>query len=254
MNLEALKAEFPRNKIHWRAQTLTKDGSKAMALAYLDARDVMDRLDAVCDPENWQTEHIDCGGGKLACRIGILIDGNWVWKSDGAGSTDIEAEKGAFSTALKRAAVAWGVGRYLYDMPSVWVPCESYKQGDKFRFKKFLKDPWSFVTPPAKGNQGTEGKRGAQDKGPPSDKEIKLYGYPENGVKKTKVYRRGPVAELVNWVTDFEIACGQDMSVYDINENMIEIVMKGIDRYKREDLRERMKEIEANILVERTHA
>jgi hypothetical protein len=151
-----LAAPFPKEKIHWRAQSITKDGSKAMALAYLDARDVMDRLDAVCGPDGWQAEHYDCGGGKMACKIGIRSQlvcvnsdnavtlGDWIWKSDGAGETQIEAEKGAFSGALKRAGVMWGIGRYLYSMPAPWVPCETYERGGKKVWKKWTADPWQF--------------------------------------------------------------------------------------------------------------
>lgn len=123
--LEKLSAEFPRNRISWRVSHKSKDGTKAMVLAYIDARDVMDRLDSVCGMGGWQSEHFDCGDGKLGCKIGIKIDGEWVWKSDGAGDTKVEAEKGAFSGALKRAAVLWGVGRYLYDLESPWVAIDA---------------------------------------------------------------------------------------------------------------------------------
>ncbi|WMT88238.1 Rad52/Rad22 family DNA repair protein [Pelagibacterium sp. 26DY04] len=147
--LRDLHRPFPAEAIHWRAQMVTKarqsDGYAALALAYLDARDVMDRLDQVCTPANWQSEHFDAGNGRMGCRIGILINDAWVWKSDGAGDTDIEAEKGAFSGALKRAAVSWGIGRYLYDLGNVWVPCDAYEQGGKPKFKKFVADPWAHV-------------------------------------------------------------------------------------------------------------
>ena len=33
----------------------------------------------------------------------------------------MEKEKGQYSGAFKRAAVLWGVGRYLYDLPNAWV-------------------------------------------------------------------------------------------------------------------------------------
>jgi hypothetical protein len=56
------------------------------------------------------------------CEIGIRSDSEWLWRANGAGQTDIEAEKGALSDAFKRAAVCWGIGRYLYDLPNVWVP------------------------------------------------------------------------------------------------------------------------------------
>jgi hypothetical protein len=36
----------------------------------------------------------------------------------------MEAEKGAISDAFKRAAVMWGIGRYLYDLDSPWVQIE----------------------------------------------------------------------------------------------------------------------------------
>lgn len=142
---DQLAAPFPNDRIHWRAQTLTRDGSKALALAYLDARDVRQRLNEVVGHENWQVEFYDCGGGKLGCRIGLRIDGEWIWKSDGAGDTQVEAEKGAFSSALKRAAVAWGIGEYLYSMDAVWVPCKTWDKGGKKMFDSFTEDPWKFV-------------------------------------------------------------------------------------------------------------
>ncbi len=127
MNLDDLKKPFPPEKISWRLGATNKDKTKGMALAYIDARDVMERLDEVCGPGGWQTQHHDVGGGKLACAIGILVpdpkqlDAMWIWKSDGAGATDVEADKGAFSDSLKRAAVQWGIGRYLYNLDSPWV-------------------------------------------------------------------------------------------------------------------------------------
>lgn len=143
--VEDLRAPFPNNRIHWRAQTLTRDGSKALALAYLDARDVRQRLNDVVGPENWACEHYDCGGGKLGCRLSIRIDGEWITKTDGAGDTQVEAEKGAFSSALKRAAVAWGVGEYLYDLDATWVPCKTWEKNGKKMFDSFTDDPWKYV-------------------------------------------------------------------------------------------------------------
>jgi hypothetical protein len=102
--IEALSAEFPRDAISWRSQSMKQDGTSAMALAYIDARDVMDRLDAVCGPANWQDRY-EFHGPRTICYLSIRIDGEWVTKADGAGDSDVEAEKGAISDALKRAAV-----------------------------------------------------------------------------------------------------------------------------------------------------
>ena len=156
MNLGMLYAEFPREAVHWRAQSLTKDGTKAMALAYLDARDVMDRLDDAVRPENWQDSYFETAKGRLICTLSIRIGGEWISKSDGAGETDVEGEKGAISAALKRAAVKWGVGRYLYDMPAPWVPCESYEKGGKHHWRKWTADPWQFVRTPSKATARPE--------------------------------------------------------------------------------------------------
>lgn len=142
-----LAAEFPREAISWRSQSLTQAGDKAMALAYIDARDVMQRLDQICGPANWQDRY-EFHGVRTICYLSIRVDGEWITKADGAGDSDVEAEKGAISDALKRAAVKWGVGRYLYDLPAPWVPCETYERGGKKQWKRWTEDPWKFVRQP----------------------------------------------------------------------------------------------------------
>lgn len=133
-DLEAeLSEPFLPEQISWRVGSTNAAKDKGMALAYIDARDVMERLDGVVGIANWQVDYPDAGNGKTACKIGIFLDGQWVWKADGAGDSDIEAEKGALSDAFKRAAVRWGVGRYLYDVESPWVELEA--AGRSFKIK-----------------------------------------------------------------------------------------------------------------------
>lgn len=130
IDLKALAKPFRPHEIDWRVGATNKDKTSGMALAYMDARAVMDRLDKVCGPENWQNRYSHVGA-KTCCEIGINIpafghsSGGWVWKSDGAGDTDFEGDKGAFSDAFKRAAFRWQIGRYLYDIDAPWVPIES---------------------------------------------------------------------------------------------------------------------------------
>lgn len=125
INLKALAAPFPAEEISWRLSHTTERNGQliGMALAYYDARVLYDRLDEVCGPANWQIRYPHANG-KTCAEIGIRIDGEWVWKANGAGDTQVEAEKGAFSDAAKRAGVPWGIGRYLYEMKNVWVECE----------------------------------------------------------------------------------------------------------------------------------
>lgn len=135
IDFEALSAPFPPERVSWRVGSMKKDKSAGMALAYLDARDVMGRLDEVCGPAGWQCKYSHAQG-KTVCDLGVKVDGEWVWKADGAGDSDIEAEKGALSDAFKRAAVRWGIGRYLYDIPSPWVQVNEWKQIEKAEYEK----------------------------------------------------------------------------------------------------------------------
>jgi hypothetical protein len=70
----------------------------------------------------------------LFCSIGINVDGWWVWKSDCGTESNVEKQKGEASDAFKRAAVMWGVGRFLYSLDIVKLPVKE-KNG------KYL--PWS---------------------------------------------------------------------------------------------------------------
>lgn len=133
MELADLHKPFPPNEIEWRVGSTTQDKKKGMALAYLTARHIMDRLDAVCGSANWQDRY-EFHGARTICYLSIRVGDEWVTKADGAGDSDVEAEKGAISDALKRAAVKWGIGRYLYATESVWVEIEP--AGKSFKIKQ----------------------------------------------------------------------------------------------------------------------
>ena len=123
----ALCEPFPIEEIAWRVGP-TNDKSRkpdqplrGQPLCYVDARTVMDRLDSVCGFDGWQCNYTPGVATSIVCNIGLLIAGDWIWKADGAGATDMEAEKGTLSDAFKRAAVRWGVGRYLYEVKAPWL-------------------------------------------------------------------------------------------------------------------------------------
>lgn len=119
---DALSAPFPTEAIDWRVGSTNGEKTKGLALAYVDARAVMDRLDTVCGMDGWSNEYQFGHGSLVVCKLSIQMpDGAIVAKCDGAGETDVEGQKGALSDALKRAAVRFGIGRYLYGMDSPWV-------------------------------------------------------------------------------------------------------------------------------------
>lgn len=135
---EHLAAPFDADQVSWRVGSTNGDKTKGLALAYLDARDVMDRLDLICGPAGWQCRYSHANG-KTVCDIGIKCGDEWVWKADGAGDTDVEAEKGALSDAFKRSAVRWGIGRYLYGLGNTWVELEPAGRSVKIKADQYAK-------------------------------------------------------------------------------------------------------------------
>jgi hypothetical protein len=113
--------------VGWKAQATNRDKTRALAVAYIDARTVMDRLDQVVGPGNWSDTYrlVSAGDGEFAIECTLALFG--VQKSDiGTADEDDDGSqaslsKSAYSDALKRAAVKWGIGRYLYRLPKVWV-------------------------------------------------------------------------------------------------------------------------------------
>ncbi len=161
MNLEDLKNPFDPQDIEWRiGMSGLNGGGKvwAKALAYLTNRAIQNRLDEVCGPENWRNEFKEWNvGGKpgVLCGISIKVPADlspprtmqwsseWITKWDGAENTDIEAVKGGLSDAMKRAAVQWSVGRYLYNLDETWVETSMEKRsGWKYAKTKDDKAFW----------------------------------------------------------------------------------------------------------------
>jgi len=126
-----LSEPFPVDKIRWRIQK--KYDTQAYVLAYIDARDVMNRLDQVVGPGNWKREHNITPQGMFLCTVSIWDDESkqWIPKQDGAGETNVEQEKGGLSDSFKRACVNWGIGRYLYELPRAKVPIDKYGNFNK---------------------------------------------------------------------------------------------------------------------------
>jgi hypothetical protein len=161
-DLRRLAAYFTPDELEWRAITVSKRTGKGLAAAYITNRAIMERLDEVVGPENWRNEYRPGPGGGVVCGLSIFVDrgegqpGEWVTKWDGADNTDVEAVKGGLSNAMRRAAVQWGVGRYLYELPQQWVPVDDYKQ-----FKVTPRVPDRFLPPRA--DERTARPRAADD-------------------------------------------------------------------------------------------
>ena len=124
---ERLQEPFRKDAIEWRVQSCgrtAKGDIWALVLPYIANRAIQDRLDEVVGVEGWINKFQAGPDGGVLCGISIRINGEWLTKWDGAENTNIEAVKGGISGAMKRAAVQWGIGRYLYELQEEFVHCE----------------------------------------------------------------------------------------------------------------------------------
>lgn len=121
-----LREPLRADQIDFRVQSINK-GGYATILAYKDARADMQRLDDVVGPLNWKREHTQ---GNHNCIVSIWNAEicQWISKEDTGTESNTEAKKGLASDSFKRACFNLGIGRELYDYPSIQV--------------KLLKDEW----------------------------------------------------------------------------------------------------------------
>lgn len=154
---EKLKTPFEQDEIKWRIARagITKQSQTlwARALPYIDARAVMDRLDEVVGPDKWWDEFKPGVNGGVLCGLSLEIDGKVITRWDGAENTDIEAVKGGLSDAFKRAAVKFGVGRYLYNASELRVDdlqVEQPTDRHNWRFAQIKKQQLEFYWKPPK--------------------------------------------------------------------------------------------------------
>jgi hypothetical protein len=106
-----LTAPFDPSEVKIRSQN-------SRQLHYVTARTVMNRLDSVLGPENWWDRYVP-GEHSVLCELTIrLSDGSSLTKADAGGYAGMadqgDDDKSGYSDAFKRAAVKFGVGRYLY--------------------------------------------------------------------------------------------------------------------------------------------
>lgn len=117
--LAKLRQPFHPSHITWKPGAVK--GDRALAMPYADLRVYMNRLDEVCGL-NWSVEYEPWGNDRVICRLTI---GNVTRSS--TGETSKEAERGeiggtvAEAQSFKRAAAMFGLGRYLYQLPTGWA-------------------------------------------------------------------------------------------------------------------------------------
>lgn len=139
---KALLEPFDPFDIEWRVQQAGETNGKkwAMVLAYVTNRAIMERLDSVFGIAGWSNEFVPMPDGGIICGIQCKIESDWLTKYDGADKTNIEATKGGLSNAMKRAAVQWGIGRYLYRLETTFVELHQGKTQSADDIPAYVKD------------------------------------------------------------------------------------------------------------------
>jgi hypothetical protein len=120
---DLLREPFAPEELKFKPQVVK--GDRALAVVYVDARTIQERLDRVFGPAGWSTRFTPLADGTVMCDLSCRFDGEWVTKGDvGSPSEQPDAGdrmKASFSDALKRAAVHFGLGRYLYRLGGQWL-------------------------------------------------------------------------------------------------------------------------------------
>src|SRR5262245_39665187 len=81
-----LAAPFDPADVKFKPATVS--GNRCLAIAYVGARTVMDRLDDVLTPAGWQDEYQTLADGSVLCKLSCRLGENWVVKCDVGGQSE----------------------------------------------------------------------------------------------------------------------------------------------------------------------
>jgi hypothetical protein len=178
-----LRAPFDPAEVDFRIQsTYERNGkTQAVVVAYVDARAVQDRLDKVVGPANWSfdwTPLIQTNTAITAAKGTLTICG--VSKSDVGDAGQTEPTKASVSDCFKRAAVQWGIARYIYALPVMFATLE--KRGN------------SWILPDAEERRLRAQLGGGQTRQQP-EREYKAEGAADPATSDEEVYVEAGVEE-----------------------------------------------------------
>jgi len=189
--LEILQAPFDKDDVDIRPIRWTTNNDKAMPFAYLSAKAVIERLDEFCAKGegrywNLDSEVIDVPDDLnkvvVKAKITIFVDGAYICRT-GIGEAEIffkdgkvsnDPYKSAESDAIKRACANFGIGKYLYNLPKLWLGWQGDRVSGKFtedvyaalfegkvsedKFEQALNEDYSPAQAPARGLPRTRGR------------------------------------------------------------------------------------------------
>jgi hypothetical protein len=165
-----LAEPFDAQEIKFKVQAVVNNQKNCLVIAFIDARCVMDRLDEVVGVDGWEDHYEMLDGGSALCRLRIRLGGTWVTKEDVGGESGQpdqgDKTKSAISDALKRAAVKFGIGRYLYRSKPQYMEYDQQK-------RKYVGTP-KLPTDPNYKTEPEEAPEPQPAAPPKSDAEVRL--------------------------------------------------------------------------------
>jgi len=138
--LDQLRLPFHPSNITWKPGAIK--GDRAVAMPYADLRAYMNRLDEVCCSD-WSVAYEPWGEDRIICRLtikGVARSSTGEMKAQDEkneiGGTVAEAQ------AFKRACSMFGLGRYLYNLPTGWADIDPatkrFTENAKFKLTGIL--------------------------------------------------------------------------------------------------------------------
>ena len=144
--LRELEVPFSPEQVQWRVTNTTNDKKRGQVVPYADPRAYTDRLNALLSPQGWTREYkvetmsnitrVKKGesllSGKVLVICTVTIFG--LWSHSGTGeewADDDNSVTSADAQAFKRACSCFGLGRYFYDVPAIWVDLDQNRQPAK---------------------------------------------------------------------------------------------------------------------------
>jgi hypothetical protein len=123
--LAQLSKPFPPEIIQFRPGATTQDKTRALAIAYADTRAYLDRLDETLGADWSDHYEVSLDGQRVVCHLTIY----GVTRCDVGEevATDKNTTTSAAAQAFKRAAAKFGLGRYIYHLPQIWVDYDKQK-------------------------------------------------------------------------------------------------------------------------------